>query len=536
MGRPQPDLHPMPMLSNRLNLGALILALALLSALVALGNTLLASHRVQREQLIANTLEANRVYANKLAETTQNFVLASQQQLAYTAALLGREGLEGERAQEETSRLHLQTNSFNSVVVVDATGKVVASSPETLHLKGRTLRSEGSRQALERRLPMVSDPYDSATGKLLIALSHPVFDARGGYRGYVSGTLYLRQRSILQSLLGSHYYRDGSYLYVVDRTGRLLYHADPARVGSQAPGNPVIQAVTRGQRGAQEVRNTLGVKMLAGFAPVPATGWGIVAQRPTAATLKPLSQLMSSVIWHAIPLGLFSLLATWWFARRISRPLWQLARNVHESDDTGRAITDVGGIHAWYYEAAQLKQAVLYSFNLLQERIGTLDRASHTDPLTGLLNRRGLQQALAAWCVQGQPFAIVALDIDRFKRINDCHGHAVGDQVIVQIAEQMRRGSRPGDLLCRNGGEEFLLLLPSTAVDDGLAIAERLRLQVAALALAPVGQVTVSLGVAHYPSFVDDVEQALRMADKALYMAKEQGRNRSVVYPHHAAP
>jgi diguanylate cyclase (GGDEF)-like protein len=519
-------------LSKRLNLGSLILALALLSTVVALANTLLASYRVQRDQLVSSTLEANRVYANKLAETTQNFVLSSQQQLAYAAMLLGRNGMDDRRAQDEASRLQLQTNSFNSVLIVNQTGLVMATSPQTLYLKGDTLRSEGNRIALERRQPMISDPYDSATGKLLVAMSHPVFDAQGAYRGYVSGTIYLRQRSILQSLLGTHYYRDGSYLYVVDRNGRLLYHVDPERVGGYAPGNAVIDAVARGQRGAAQVTNSRGVSMLAGYAPVPATGWGIVAQRPTASTLQPLSQLMSSVIWRAIPLGVLSLLVTWWFARRISLPLWQLARNVQEGD-TGRAISDVGGIRAWYFEVAQLKQAVLYSFNALQDRIGTLNRASRTDPLTGLLNRRGLQQALETWKAQGQSFAILALDIDRFKTINDQHGHAVGDQVIGHIAEQMRRYSRDGDVLCRNGGEEFLMLLPTTDADDALLIAERLRQQIATQPLDPVGHVSVSVGVAHFPTFDADAEQALRMADKALYMAKEQGRNRSVTYPYH---
>lgn len=518
-------------LSKRLNLGSLILALALLSTVVALANTLLASYRVQRDQLVSSTLEANRVYANKLAETTQNFVLSSQQQLAYTAMLLGREGMQDRRAQDEATRLQLQTNSFNSILIVDHTGLVLATSPQTLHLKGDTLRSEGNRIALERRQPMVSDPYDSATGRLLVAMSHPVFDVQGRYRGYVSGTIYLRQRSILQSLLGTHYYRDGSYLYVVDRNGRLLYHVDPERVGGYAPGNRVIDAVSRGQRGSAQVSNSRGVSMLAGYAPVPATGWGVVAQRPTAATLQPLSQVMSSIIWRAIPLGVLSLLVTWWFARRISLPLWQLARNVQEGD-TGRAISDVGGIRAWYFEVAQLKQAVLYSFTALQDRIGTLNRASRTDPLTGLFNRRGLQQALETWKAQGQSFAILALDIDRFKVINDQHGHAVGDQVISHIAEQMRRYSRDGDVLCRNGGEEFLMLLPTTDADDALLIAERLRQRIAEQVLDPVGHVSVSVGVAHYPTFDADAEQALRMADKALYMAKEQGRNRSVTYPY----
>ncbi len=336
----------MRLISPRLNLGKLILALALLSAIIALANTLLASYRVQRDQLVGNTLEANRVYATKLAETTQNFLLAAQQELAYAATRLGQDDLDPQRAQDEASRLQLQTNSFNSSLVVDADGLVIATSPQTLQLQGEVLHSVGNNAALAARQPMISDPYQSATGKLLVSLSHPIFNRQGHYRGYVSGTLYLRQRSALHTLLGKHYYRDGSYLYVVDRHGRLLYHADGKRVGDYVVGNPAVKAVVRGERGAQQVRNNLGVSMLAGYAPVPATGWGIIAQRPTEATLQPLSRLMTAVIWNAIPLGLLSLLVTWWFARRISMPLWQLARNVQGGEDTGNAINHVSGIRA----------------------------------------------------------------------------------------------------------------------------------------------------------------------------------------------
>ncbi|WP_406234341.1 diguanylate cyclase [Isoptericola jiangsuensis] len=522
----------MPPISNRLNLGKLILGLALLSTLIALGNTLLASYRVQRDQLVGNTLEANRVYTSKLADTTQTFLLSAQQQLAYAATRLGESGLDAGHAQDEASRLQLQSSSFNSSLVVNASGLVIATSPQTLQLQGEVLKSFGNNQALARRQPLVSDPYQSATGKLLISLSHPIFDRQGAYLGYVSGTLYLRQRSALHTLLGKHYYRDGSYLYVVDHNGRIIYHNNPKEVGTYALDNPAVKAVMRGHSGSQQLVNNHGVAQLSGYAPVPATGWGIIAQRPTEATLQPLSRLMTSVIWNAIPLGVLSLLITWWFARRISMPLWQLARNVQEGEDTGNAINHVTGIRAWYFEVAQLKQAVLYSFNALQDRIGTLNRASRTDPMTGLLNRRGLQNALEMLQAQGVPFAIVALDIDRFKAINDGHGHDVGDAAIVHIAEQMRRHSRESDVLCRAGGEEFLVLLPGVSVVAAQQTAERLRQAIAGQPFAPVGNITVSLGVAHFPTFHADVEQALRLADKALYLAKEQGRNRVVVYPH----
>ena len=149
---------------------------------------------MQRDQLVGNTLEANRVYATKLAETTQNFLLAAQQELATPPPGSARVTSIRHRRRTRPAAC-VQTNSFNSSLVVDADGLVIATSPQTLQLQGEILHSVGNNAALAARQPMISDPYQSTTGKLLVSLSHPIFDRQGHYRGYVSGTLYLRQRS-----------------------------------------------------------------------------------------------------------------------------------------------------------------------------------------------------------------------------------------------------------------------------------------------------------------------------------------------------
>ena len=98
--------------------------------------------------------------------------------MAYAATRLGQSNLDPAQAQDEASRLQLQTNSFNSSLVVDADGLVIATSPQTLQLQGEILHSVGNNAALAARQPMISDPYQSATGKLLVSLSHPIFDRR----------------------------------------------------------------------------------------------------------------------------------------------------------------------------------------------------------------------------------------------------------------------------------------------------------------------------------------------------------------------
>jgi diguanylate cyclase (GGDEF)-like protein len=245
--------------------------------------------------------------------------------------------------------------------------------------------------------------------------------------------------------------------------------------------------------------------------------------------LEPIHDLIWALIGYAAPLALAFLLAIWWCARMISLPLSQLATNV-EHQDVAVAMQRVQSIKAWYFEAERLKRAVIWSFTSLQDKIGKLNLASITDPLTGLRNRRGTQDAVEQLQASDTPFAVVALDIDHFKRVNDTYGHTTGDEVIRGMAQLMRECSRPSDILSRNGGEEFLILLPGVGTKEAATVAERLRKHLAGRRLHGVDGITVSAGVAQWPSSGPEVSQVFQAADAALYAAKEQGRNRVVVH------
>lgn len=510
--------------SFRIDLRRLILTLAFLSSAIALVNTLHASYRVQREQLIATTLEFNRIYAKKLAESTDKFLKEAQQQLAYSAAAIASSEFSTGQLLAEATRVQQQTDGFSSVLIVNQSARILAMSPIMPELEGKPLESIGNTVAHRVQRPTISSPFVSAAGNLLVHLSQPIFTVQGEYMGYVAGTIHLTGQTVLHGLLGNHDYRDGSYLYVVDSEGHVLYHQDASRVGERVVGNPAIEAVKRGETGSQRLINTKGEDMLAGYAPVPRSGWGVIAQRPTTSTLSSLYRLTTDVLRNTIPLALLSLFGIWWCAALISKPLWQLATNV-EKKDAAVAMQRVTAIKAWYYEVEHLKQAVLTGFSYLQEKIGSLNLESMTDPMTGLQNRRGLQSTLNQWKNANQAFSILALDIDRFKRVNDVYGHGVGDEVIKRLAQLMRECSRGSDLLCRNGGEEFLMLLPGIGIEEATRVAQRLRQHVEATEISPVGHITISIGVAHWPLSADSQEQALEHADAAMYCAKDQGRN-----------
>ncbi|WP_133501161.1 GGDEF domain-containing protein [Cognatilysobacter terrigena] len=162
-----------------------------------------------------------------------------------------------------------------------------------------------------------------------------------------------------------------------------------------------------------------------------------------------------------------------------------------------------------------------------------LQRLVHSDPLTGLFNRRSLfeyaQREQARSERFGTPLALVMVDIDAFKTVNDTYGHAAGDDVICDTALRVACSLRDVDTAFRLGGEEFLLLLPCTTLADATAVAERLRTAICEAPIPAIGRsVTASFGVSELLRGREDWESAMRRADVALYRAKDEGRNRVV--------
>ncbi len=169
----------------------------------------------------------------------------------------------------------------------------------------------------------------------------------------------------------------------------------------------------------------------------------------------------------------------------------------------------------------------------------TVERQAVTDELTGLANRRRFQETLGTEVERSRrfeaPVALVMLDIDNFKRVNDTHGHQTGDLVLREVGRIVRESSREVDTPARYGGEELAMVLPGTDLEGAFNLAERVRQEVGALRLAlPDGgtlQVTASFGAATHPDTAEDGRGLVAAADEALYEAKRTGKDRTVVAP-----
>ncbi|WP_165486329.1 GGDEF domain-containing protein [Frankia sp. Cppng1_Ct_nod] len=164
-------------------------------------------------------------------------------------------------------------------------------------------------------------------------------------------------------------------------------------------------------------------------------------------------------------------------------------------------------------------------------------RLAITDGLTGLYTRRFLEAQLPMEIARvrrsGGGLALFIVDVDHFKSINDRHGHPAGDRVLAEISVRLRGATRPGDVLARYGGEEFALLAPHVCLEEVGAVAERLRTRVAGGPIAVTADswifATVSVGACVFPAHVSDQTELIAMADRALYVAKAQGRDRAVI-------
>ena len=176
--------------------------------------------------------------------------------------------------------------------------------------------------------------------------------------------------------------------------------------------------------------------------------------------------------------------------------------------------------------------------HLLEDALARLEQIAHVDELTQLLNRRSIMQRLSEEVERSKRYhssvALLLLDIDHFKQINDRYGHQVGDQVLQLCASLLQRSIRGTDYLGRYGGEEFLCILPMTGATSAVELAERLCRQIAGTSLTIPGTitftVTISIGVAELDPQHDTTELLITHADNALYQAKASGRNRCALW------
>ncbi|MGE8362551.1 diguanylate cyclase domain-containing protein [Pseudomonas sp.] len=269
-------------------------------------------------------------------------------------------------------------------------------------------------------------------------------------------------------------------------------------------------------------------------------GWTVVARQSVEEAYAPAHELMATILLWGSALALLFAFVGWLLAGYFTRPLRQIAVAADRlSAGEIAVIPDIKGTH----EVELLSQSIRHLVESLthqQTALGAMENLAHHDPLTGLPNRVALEKYLPRAQQRAQAaqncLALLYLDLDGFKPINDQHGHTAGDQLLREMAVRLRACLREGDLVARLGGDEFLMVLQvpsSDAQQQAGLIAER-----ALKALSsPVdlngqtAQVGCSIGGALWPLDSSNLSEVLELADQALYRAKHAGRNRVEFHP-----
>ena len=288
-------------------------------------------------------------------------------------------------------------------------------------------------------------------------------------------------------------------------------------------------------------------------------GWQVVLRQPKDVALTPVTALNKQLFLFSLFLLLLGILVAYWLASHFSSPIEQLAaiaRKVAQGDQqlsfkVASSLKEVRhlskALRSMTTTLAQRQHALENANTTLENKVALrtadLERAnaalielSNKDALSGIANRRIADEQLKILFNRlqrgGQVYAVLLLDIDHFKRINDNFGHNVGDQVIKRLANLLQSEVRDSDLVARYGGEEFVVLLPNTQLAGAEIIANKLCKLIAQETMPNVGKVTASFGVAVATNQHTDAEMVVRLADKAMYQAKHLGRNRVILAPN----
>jgi len=427
------------------------------------------------------------------------------------------------------------------VVVADPNGKVLADFPPVPGRVGSSIAGDTDFAQVRDGQPVIEHPLiDPYSKQPALPMAAPIKDRAGHVRAILAGTTALAAPGFLDRVRNGRIGQTGGFLLVSPRDKLFISSSDPAMVFKPTPPagvNPLHDQAMAGLRGSGVTLNAKGVEEISAMSPVPSTGWFVVARLPTAEALATVATLQRYVILSSIGGVVVVLLVVGGLVTWMLRPLYRAAALATRMTNGEISLEQLPVVYQ--DEVGHMTLA----FNRLLAKLAAsqaeLERMAHQDALTGLPNRsllaERMQQALARAQRNGTRVALLFLDLDGFKPLNDTLGHEAGDDALIGIARRLQTVVRATDTLARVGGDEFILLAPDLTepAEDGAHI-------LAAKCIAAVAQplswnnvdyaLGVSIGIAVCAGSCS-ADRLLAMADKAMYRAKQDGRGCFVMAP-----
>lgn len=520
--------------SQRVNLATLLSFLVSTSVIFTLLILTISTYHSNKESLVTTYLSLNSSKADKMSHSVESLFISMRTNLETTASFLEEhEEMSDREIHEQLELLRTSSGYFNSLSWVDETGLIRVISPISIGLKGMKITTGVTKEVLDSRKPMLTTPYIGPSNQLLILMSQPIYSKDGAYRGMIGGTIYLQEPNVLNHILGNDEIdTSGSHYYVVGPKGTILFHPEKRLIGENALENPLVRKLTQGNSGTALAENSIGIPMLAAYSYVPEAEWGIVQQTPYSYVQDLLIDQLLQLLKHVLLPFLLLLLLSVLIARKLAAPFIRLG-NLVDRIASGKPVPqplkkELVKPH-WNREADLLTKSVAIAIEVIEKNNQQLSHSALTDSLTGLPNRRKLDEILSLWSSENRLFSLLILDIDHFKSINDKYGHQQGDETLRKLAETIQMSVRNNDHCYRYGGEEFVLLLPNTDTLGAYNVAEKIREKIEKTDLVPESTVTVSIGLSEFPMHTNSLPELFRLADKALYESKFEGRNRITI-------
>jgi len=519
---------------------ARILVLVILAALPALILTVYSA--IERRGSEARQARAELVRLVKLAAMQQWQVVEGARQMMVASSPILLTLLEdGQRCTQYFASLLAQNrNSYHSMGLFAESGELFCNAA-TWRAKVYSGDRLYFRLAKETgRFAVGEYQIGRVTGQSGINFGFPVRDAENKVRAVAFAGLDLED---LARMAEATPLPPEGILSVIDVKGTILSRKPALKeaVGQKLWNPQVIESILGGSEGVLEAKGEDGVDWLLAHQVVYTNPDGAFPLRVLVSV--PLTQVFAeanrAMVRDLLGITLatvFLLVAAWfgaeWFMLRKFRALLRAAERMRGGDLKART-----GIRYGEEELSQLAEAFDDMADALQQREQRLQEQAISDPLTGLYNRRYLSEFLPRELARSgrnaTPVAVILLDLDRFKRVNDSFGHEAGDIVLNAIGDLLKGKVRGSDIACRYGGEEFALILPETGAEAAARRAEDIRVAISALEVRhagkPLGKIAASFGIALFPEHAQDTDDLLRVADVALYAAKGAGRNRVVV-------
>jgi len=414
---------------------------------------------------------------------------------------------------------------YEELIVVDRDAAAVASSAPggagVVELPADWVAQARSHDAIVGRVY-----WDSTVGKPLMSLGVPISTSDGRFLGALAAKLDLTP---VAASLANFTAEPSGELYLVTGAGQMVVSsAGTDRVlMDQQIGTRTLERLAGEGRASVEYSNHQNRDVLGALEPIRRLDWAVVAEIPADEAYALIARLRTLTVLTVLALLVVIGGLAYLMGLTVVLPLDRLARGARQvaSGDLAVALPVVGG-----GEAAYVTEVFNDMVTRLKQGREELERLSRTDGLTGLPNRRHLMETLENEARRAdrtsRPFTLLMIDVDHFKRYNDAFGHLAGDEVLKQLALVLVAAIRSADYAARYGGEEFTVVLPETALDGAVDVAERIRVRMSEIRFGSNGStVTLSLGLGEFPTDGATPEGVIDAADRALYRAKEHGRN-----------